>query len=172
MSENNDTADGVPDVQEALKDIMSNFAASVTVVTSRHEGRDHGLTVSAFTSVSLEPPLVLVCIENQSHSLDAMLAAPGFTVNMIREGLGDVAWKFASKEDDKFADVATREPQFEGAGLTLLEHSFAVLECRTQETVQAGDHIVFLGHVEHAQRVDPGAPLMYWRRGFAKISAD
>lgn len=160
------------EIQEALKDIMSNFAASVTVVTSRHDGRDHGLTVSAFTSVSLDPPLVLVCIDNGSHSLDAMKAAPGFTVNMIREGLGDAAMKFASKDDDKFSSFATREPVYEGAGLTLPEQSFAVLECRTTQAVDAGDHIVFIGEVVNASRIDPGAPLMYWRRRFARISAD
>ena len=63
------------------------------------------------------------------------------------------------------------EPTFAGAGLTLPEDSYAILECSTAQTLDAGDHIVFIGHVEHAMRVDPGAPLMYWRRKFAEIVA-
>ena len=161
-----------PDIQTAIKDIMSNFAASVTVVTSRSEGRDHGLTVSAFTSVSLEPPLILVCVEYSSHSLAAMRAASGFTVNMLREGMGDLAMTFASKDEDKFSGISTIEPVFEGAGLALPEASFAILECQTMEVIEAGDHAVFLGQVQHASRVDPGAPLMYWRRRFGRISVD
>ncbi len=158
--------------QDAFLDIMSNFAASVTVVTSRHHGRDHGLTVSAFTSVSLDPPLVLVCIDHRSHSMDAMRGAGGFTVNMLREGTGEVAMRFASKEEDKFGDLAVREPEYGEAGLGLPEHAYAVLECRTVESVDAGDHLIFIGHVETAQRVDPGAPLMYWRRRFAEIRGE
>jgi len=158
--------------QDAFLDIMSNFAASVTVVTSRHDGRHHGLTVSAFTSVSLDPPLVLVCIDHRSHSMDAMRGAGGFTVNMLREGTGDVAMRFASKEDDKFAGLATLEPEYDGAGPGLPEHAYAILECSTVESVDAGDHLIFIGQVETARRVDPGAPLMYWRRRFAELRAE
>ena len=158
--------------EQVFLDIMSNFAASVTVVTSTHDGRDHGLTVSAFTSVSLDPPLILVCIDRRSHSLSAMQAAGGFTVNLLREGTGEVAMKFASKDDDKFSDFAVRRPDYELAGPSLPEHAYAVLECRTTDVADAGDHLVFFGHVEHAARLDPGAPLVYWRRKFAALDGE
>ena len=161
-----------PPFQDVFRDVMSNFAASVTVVTGHTEGWHHGLTVSAFTSVSLDPPLVLICIDHSSQSIKALRAAEGFTVNMLREGTGQVALKFASKDTDKFAGLAVRKPTYEGAGLCLPEHSFACLECRTVESLEAGDHTVFVGHVEHAVRYDPGKPLLYWQRGFRRIQTD
>lgn len=163
------TASERASTEDVFLDIMSNFAASVTVVTSTHDGRDHGLTVSAFTSVSLDPPLVLVCVDYRSHSLEAMRAAGGFTVNLLREGTGDLAMSFASKGDDKFDDIAVIRPRYEEAGPGLPEHSYAVLECRTVDSIDAGDHLIFIGHVEYAARVDPGAPLIYWQRGFSKL---
>lgn len=157
--------------QETFLDIMSNFAAGVTVVTSTHDGVDHGLTVSAFTSVSLDPPLVLVCIDFRSHSMEPIRAAGGFTVNILREGAGEVAMKFASKDEDKFDDVAVIRPTLESAGPGIPEHSYALLECRTVESVAAGDHMIFIGHVEHAVRVGPCSPLVYWQRGFATLES-
>lgn len=150
---------------------MSNSAAGVTVVTSTYDGVDHGLTVSAFTSVSLDPPLVLVCIDYRSQSIEPIRAAGGFTVNMLREGAGEVAMTFASKDEDKFDDVTVIRPTFQSAGPGIPEQSYALLECRTVESVAAGDHMIFIGHVEHAVRVDPGAPLIYWRRGFARLES-
>ncbi len=159
-------------LQETILDIMSNFAASVTVVTSTHQGRDHGLTVSAFTSVSLDPPLVLVCIDRRANSRDAIRAAGGFTVNLLRDGTGDAAMKFAAKDDDKFSGFAVRSPEFELAGPLLPEQSYATLECRTVESVDGGDHLIVIGAVEVARRIDPAAPLVYWRRGFARVVND
>ena len=156
--------------QELFRDIMSNFAASVTVVTSFSGERHHGLTVSAFTSVSLDPPLVLICIDHSSHSIESLRIAGGFTVNMLREGTAEVALKFASKDPDKFKGLAVRTPEYEGAGLQLPEQSYACLECRTVEFVEAGDHTIFIGYVEHAARYDPARPLLYWQRDFRRLS--
>ena len=127
---------------------MSNFAASVTVVTSYSGGRHHGLTVSAFTSVSLDPPLVLICIDHSSYSIAALRVARGFTVNMLREGTGEVALKFASKNPDKFGGLEVVNPEYEEAGLHLPEQSYAVLECRTVKSLEAGDH----NHLHRAYR--------------------
>ena len=156
-------------MQDVFRDIMANFAASVTVVTSYRDDRHHGLTVSAFTSVSLVPPLVLICIDHASHSIEALRVASGFTVNMLREGTADVALRFASKDPDKFRDLPVRAPQYEGAGLCLPSLSYACLECRTVERAEAGDHTIFIGQVEHAARYDPGRPLLYWQRDFRRL---
>ena len=158
--------------QQLFRDIMSNFAASVTVVTSHADGWHHGLTVSAFTSVSIEPPLVLICIDHSTRSIEALRRAEGFTVNMFREGTADVALRFASKDPDKFRDLAVRAPVYEGAGLCLPEQSYASLECRSVDSIEAGDHTIFIGHVEHASRYDPARPLLYWQRDFRRLSSD
>ena len=159
-------------IQDLFRDIMSNFAASVTVVTSCTGERHHGLTVSAFTSVSLDPPLVLICIDHSSHSIEALRIAEGFTVNMLREGTARVALRFASKDPDKFEGLAVTRPDYEGAGLRLPEDSYACLECRTVEFVEAGDHTIFIGHVEQAALYDPARPLLYWQRDFRRIRTD
>ena len=162
----------LPPLQDVIRDVMANFAASVTVVTGHTQGWHHGLTVSAFTSVSLDPPLVLICIDHASQSIKALRSAEGFTVNMLREGTGKVALRFASKDTDKFAGLAVRPPTYEGAGLCLPDHSYASLECRTVESAEAGDHTIFVGQVEHAVRYDPGKPLLYWQRDFRRIQTD
>lgn len=158
--------------QDVFRNIMSNFAASVTVVTSFAADRHHGLTVSAFTSVSLDPPLILICIDHTSHSIDALRVSEGFTVNMLAEGTGAVARKFASKDPDKFAGLAFRKPQYRGAGLVLPAESYASLECRTVKFLEAGDHTVFIGHVEHASLHHPAKPLLYWQRDFRRLRAE
>ena len=148
---------------------MVHFAASVTVVTGHTEGWHHGLTVSAFTSVSLDPPVVLICIDHSSQSIKALRAAEGFTVNMFREGTGQVALRFASKVTDKFAGLVVEQPKHGAAGLCLPEESYASLECRTVESVEAGDHTIFVGHVEHANLYASARPLLYWQRRFRRI---
>lgn len=158
--------------QDTFRDIMANFAASVTVVTSSAEDRHHGLTVSAFTSVSLEPPLVLICVDHASHSIEALRAAEGFTVNMLREGTAEVATTFASKNPDKFEGLEATGPEFEGAGLLLPEQSYACLECRTVKFLKAGDHTVFIGQVKHAVLCNPARPLLYWQRDFRRLRHD
>ena len=158
--------------QDLFRDIMSNFAASVTVVTSFAEDRHHGLTVSAFTSVSLDPPLILICIDHASHSIGALRAAGGFTVNMLREGTAEVATKFASKDPDKFSGLVTRRPGYREAGLVLPAESYAALECRTVDFLEAGDHTVFIGHVERASCYRPAKPLLYWHRDFRRLMPD
>ena len=155
--------------QDLFRDVMSNFAACVTVVTGHTEGWHHGLTVSAFTSVSIDPPLVLICIDHSSQSIKALRAAQGFTVNMFREGTEQVALRFASKATDKFAGLVVEQPEYEGAGLCLPKESFASLECRTVEAIEAGDHTIFVGCVEHANLYASARPLLYWQRGFRRI---
>ena len=106
---------GIP-VAETLREIMSNCAASVTVVTCQAGGRDHGLTVSAFTSVSMQPPLVLVCIGGEAGGGEMLRRAGGFTVNLLRLGTVPVARRFSSPEEDRFAGLALQPPPFPEPG--------------------------------------------------------
>lgn len=149
--------------------VMRNVAASVTVVTATHEGRHHGLTVSAFASVSLDPPLVLVCIDKRSTSLPAIELSGGFTVNFLAGHATDVAMHFASKDEDKFAAIAHRAPTVGVAGPWLPDHVYAYFECETAETIDAGDHDVLIGRVLYGERVNLGQPLVYWDRGFVDL---
>ena len=155
-------------VADAFREIMSNCAASVTVVTCRVDGRNHGLTVSAFTSVSLQPPLALVCIGEEAVSGEVLRRADGFTVNLLRAGSGPVADRFASPEEDRFAGSSIASPVTPGAGPFLPDHACAYLECRTVQSVEAGDHVIFIGQVENAVRLRDDPPLVHWRRAYAR----
>lgn len=157
---------------DVFLDVMGNVAASVTIVTATHEGRHHGLTVSAFSSVSLDPPLVLVCIDKGSHSLPAISGAGGFTVNFLSSNAGQTAMLFASKSEDKFEEISHRPAVHPTAGPWLPEHSYAYFECETTHEVDAGDHIVFIGEVKGGQRVAPDLPLVYCRRQFADLGLE
>lgn len=147
--------------------IMSAFPTGVTIVTTLDQaGQPRGLTCNAIASVSAEPPMLLVCVDKQSTTLQALLARRAFVVNFLREGRGELANRFASKEGDKFAGVLWR-PARNGAPWLHVD-SLAYAECDTEQEVEAGDHVVLIARVEDGQPPAPGTqPLMYFRRTYA-----
>ena len=146
---------------------MSHFASGVTVVTTEHEGRPYGLTVASFASLSLHPPLVLVCIEKSVKSHDALAAAKRFGVSILGSEQGDVSSRFASKVDDKCAGIAVARGE---RGVPLIDGALCTIECRVREQLPGGDHSIFIGEVVTA-RVREGAPLVYFRSSYRQISA-
>lgn len=147
---------------------MSHFASGVTVVTTQHEGTPYGMTVASFASLSLHPPLVLICIEKAVKSHDAIAAAGKFGVSILAHDQGEVSGRFASKKiDDKFAGVAVRT----GAelGMPLLEGAICMLECRVQSQLPGGDHTIFVGEVVGAETSE-AAPLVYFRSGYRALA--
>lgn len=151
---------------------MSNVAATVTVVTTTDGNGVHaGLTVSAFSSVSLDPPLVLVCVGKDSNTLDPLLSNGGFTVNFMSSGADGVAMRLASRSDDKFSGLELYQPEVKGAGPVLVDETFAYFACRTRQEIDAGDHWILLGHVAEAEvQTEPDHPLVYHRRSFVRLS--
>ena len=150
----------------AFKQAMSHFASGVTVVTTEHEGRPYGMTVASFASLSLNPPLVLVCIEKNVKSHDAIAAARAFGVSILEESQADISGRFASKSEDKFNGVAVRRGS---AGVPLIEGALCQIECRVTQQVPGGDHSIFIGEVVDAQTGE-GKPLVYYRSGYRQIS--
>ena len=147
---------------------MGNVAASVTIITTfDQQSRPTGLTVSAFSSVSLDPQLVSVCIGKESSSLGAIRDRGGFTVNFLAAGTGDLAMAMASKSDDKFVNVDYDPPLSEVAGPVLRSAVFSYFECEIESDIEAGDHVIFIGRVVGGEFVEEREPLIYWRRGFA-----
>ncbi len=144
---------------EEFRAALSRFASGVTVVTSVDgEGWPHGITVSAFCSVSLDPPLVLVCIEKLAGSHASLTESGRFSVNLLAGGQQWISERFASLEADKFRDVPTATGL---SGLPLIEGCLASLECELRQVVDAGDHSVFIGEVMFA-RGDGDDPLLYF----------
>ena len=150
---------------------MANMADTVTVVTATGEdGTPGGLTVSAFCSVSREPPLVLVSISKDSRTLDAIESSGMYTVNLLKRGSDDVAMTFAGSSDLKFDGIVARDPGLPGGGPVLAEASFAYLECEVHSAVEAGDHWVFVGRVVYGEPIVEAHPLIYYRRSFRDLA--
>lgn len=147
--------------------IMGAFPSGVTIVTALDvDGSPRGLTSNATCSVSAEPALLLVCVDKRSQTLAALRHSGGFVVNYLSAGRGDLANRFASKEPEKFRDVAYRPSE---SGFPILHNDvIAYAECHTEQEVDAGDHTILIGRVVAGEPPEPGsAPLMYFRRGYA-----
>lgn len=137
---------------------LGRFATGVTVVTTRTpSGKLEGLTVNSFSSVSLDPPMVLWSIQRRAPSLASFIEAGRFAVNVLGTHQKKLCRHFSTPLDDKFADVAH---QIGPHGCPLLDDSLARFECRTESVIEGGDHLIFLGRVERAMHRD-GEPLIF-----------
>ena len=146
--------------------IMGAFPSGITIVTSLDAaGRPCGFTSSAISSVSADPPLLLVCVDKNSRTLPALLHTRKFVVNFIREGRDDLSTRFASKSADKFVGVSWRATN--NGVPCLYADTLAHAECTLVREIEVGDHLILIGHVEAGDVSDPEAqPLMYFRRSY------
>jgi flavin reductase (DIM6/NTAB) family NADH-FMN oxidoreductase RutF len=144
---------------------MSHFASGVTVVSTEHEGRPYGMTVASFASLSLHPPLVLVCIEKSVKTHDAIADAGAFGVSILGLTQQDISGRFASKRDDKFEGVNVRRGEL---GIPLIDGATCALECRVHAQLPGGDHTIFIGEVVDA-RMNDDAPLVYYRSAYREL---
>jgi 3-hydroxy-9,10-secoandrosta-1,3,5(10)-triene-9,17-dione monooxygenase reductase component len=143
---------------------MGSFAAGVTVVTVCHDGRLVGTTVSAFSSVSMDPPLVMVCLKRDSRTLAALNEAKAFCVNILASDQGDLAHRFAkSGADDRFALTAVEAGV---CGAPLLAGATAIVECELHAAHDGGDHEILVGRVLRVVTDETKTPLVYVRGGF------
>lgn len=156
--------------REEFVAIMSAFPTGVAIVTTLDEhGEPKGLTTNAVCSVSADPPMLLICVDKTSRTLAALRHARRFVVNFLSDSGADVSALFASKADDKFARV-TWEPGLGGVPL-LTAHALAIAECRTEEEIEAGDHLILLGVVEAGRAPDPeSAPILYYRQSYGSAA--
>ncbi len=149
----------------SFRDVMGRFPTGVTVVTTRNaEGDPVGLTVNSFTSVSLEPPLVLVCIDRGASVHDALTGAAGFAVSVLAADQAEMARRFAQRPSHRrFDDVELDETP---GGYPVLPGAVAWLECAVHQTVPAGDHTILLGRVEAMAEGAAAGPLLFERGSF------
>jgi flavin reductase (DIM6/NTAB) family NADH-FMN oxidoreductase RutF/DNA-binding GntR family transcriptional regulator len=152
--------------QKEFRDVIGRFASGVTIITTTVDGAPFGTTASAVSSLSLEPPMVLICLNKTSSTQAAILKAGHFCVNLLADGQQDLAYQFAGK-GDKFAGTAFEEGI---EGIPVLGGTLAHLECRVAETVTGGTHTVFLAHVAVAAGHE-GAPLTYFRGRFGRLES-
>jgi len=156
----------MPIDEAAFKSAMSHFASGVTVVTTEHGGRLYGMTVASFASLSLRPPLVLICIEKTVKTHDAIAAAGKFGVSILKADQADVSSRFASRTEDKFSGVEiTRGGTLD---VPLIAGALTTIECEVYDQLPGGDHSIFVGRVIDAQMRE-GIPLLYFRSGYREM---
>jgi flavin reductase (DIM6/NTAB) family NADH-FMN oxidoreductase RutF len=151
---------------DEFRSVLGRFPSGVTIVTTKDPGgSDEGMTVSAFCSVSLDPPLVLICIEKTASAYSALTTAPGFVVNILSASQEQIARRFSIVDIDRFEGVGySRSPN----GLAVLDDVLGIIECATFAMHEAGDHTIIVGEVE-AARAQNGTPLLYYRGGYAQL---
>ena len=151
---------------DEFRSVLGRFPSGVTVVTTKAaDGSDQGMTVSAFCSVSLEPPLVLICIEKTASVYDALTSAPGFVVNILSARQEQIARRFSIVDIDRFEGVGFSRTQ---NGIAVLDDALGIIECNRSAQHDAGDHTIIVAEVE-ATRAENGSPLMYYRGGYAQL---
>lgn len=154
--------DRLPDDSATLREVMSAYPTGVTIVAACDAaGAPYGLTVNSFASVSLDPPLVLVCIGHSSMSHDPLVAAPSFSVNVLSADQGEVAGRFARAPSEGRFDDVTWVPG--DSGSPLLPGAVAWLDCSVHEVLHGGDHSILVGRVERSRVVD--RPALVFHRG-------
>jgi flavin reductase (DIM6/NTAB) family NADH-FMN oxidoreductase RutF len=146
---------------------MGRFATGVTVLTVRDvEGRPAGMTASSLASVSLDPPLVSVCVDHTADLHALIIAAPDFVVNVLESGQEELARRFADPHEDRFAGVGYH---LGPDGQVRLDGALAHIECARFTTYAGGDHTIVIGRVTGGD-VHAGHPLLYYRGGYAALS--
>jgi flavin reductase (DIM6/NTAB) family NADH-FMN oxidoreductase RutF len=145
------------------------FATGVTVITVEHEGEVHGMTANAFTSVSLDPPLVLICVHRQNRTHEYLHAEQHFAVNILTENQRPVSEYYALPAVARSHESCVPGHSFRTKrGIPVLDGSLACLECRLRETYPGGDHTVFVAQVEGIIAGE-GEPLLYFRGDYRAI---
>jgi len=144
----------------------AQFATGITVVTTLDsDGRPHGMTVNSFSSVSLDPPLVLVSIDLKNAILGHFISSSWFAINILAEHQEDLSRRFSSPSENRFLEVNW---QAGGSGTPLLDGVLAQLECSVVRTFEAGDHTVLIGEVERAGHTE-GKPLVFFDSTYHKL---
>jgi flavin reductase (DIM6/NTAB) family NADH-FMN oxidoreductase RutF len=153
-----------------LRDALGCFATGVTVVTCLDEaGRPAGLTVNSFTSVSLEPPLLLVCVKKLAASAPILIAAPYFAINVLQTAQQPASITFSTRVEDRFSSTPWSQGE---AGAPILKDSLCVFECERFAAYEGGDHHILVGQVLKASFDAGRDPLLYFRGRYRRLHFD
>lgn len=159
-----------PDVAEIdpleFRDVLGHFATGVTIVTTRDsDGNPHGLTANAFTSVSLDPPLVLVSVDKKAESHEHLEKSRFFCVNILGEASEDLSNRFAKSGGEKFEGVSHSDRH---TGAPVLDDAIAWIDCHLDQIYEGGDHTLFVGRVTGLHAIG-GRPLLYYAGKYHRL---
>lgn len=146
-----------------FRNTLAQWASGVTVVTTTHSGIRYGMTASSFSSVSLDPPLILICVGKAAFTHKLLLETTTFAVNILSAAQIDLGKRFAEKHIDYVDRFGDLDVLTGSTGSPLLPNALAWLECQTLRAIDAGDHTIFIGEVLNS-KVNDGEPLLYVNR--------
>ncbi len=156
------------ELAEVFRDVMRRYPTGVTVVTSYLEGAPHGLTVNAFTSISIKPPTIGVFITKGSTGYRAIRATRSYAVNILKHDQDWVARRFSIDPPDKrFSDLQWFRSRV--LGLPIISDSLAYIEARVASEIDIADHTLFVGEVVNSEILRDSEPLVYHMRSYKKL---
>lgn len=154
---------------ETFKKVVGSFATGVAVATTMHEDKPVGMTINSFTSVSLDPLLILFCIDHKANCLQLFKKHPNFSINLLTAKQQNISNLFAFKTEDQWSDVSWEATEFNTPFLT---ESLAALHCSVEQIIEAGDHSIFIGRVV-GMDLDASQnnqdPLLYFKGQYASL---
>jgi len=152
---------------QAFLRACAQFSTGVAIATVLDSaGAPHGMTINSFTSVSLEPPLVLICIDHKARILDQLLTSNFFAINILRDTQQDLSERFARPGEDRFGAVQWYPGE---TGMPLIPDALATLECAVFQRIPAGDHTILIGEVVSAVRHE-GSPLLFFSSSYQALA--
>ena len=169
MSESESAETLMPPDEPSYRTVLGHFATGVTIITAMDGNEPIGVSANSFSSVSLDPPLVLFCASKDSSTWPRIEAAGKFTVNILNEHQEDVCRVFATKGADRFTTVGWRQATHSGA--PILDRVLAWIDCEIDAEHAAGDHIIVVGRVQEVGVERDGKPLVFFRGGYGRYHA-
>jgi len=154
---------------DLFRKVLSRFATGVSIVTARHGDEIHGLTANSFCSVSLEPPLVLVCVDQNAHSHDLIQQGGNFAVNILAAAQEELSQRFATDHLSAAERFAGINFHTEITGAPILEESLGWLDCKLFAAYAGGDHTIFVGEVVAMGQPQVDRPLLYYQSRYQKL---
>jgi flavin reductase (DIM6/NTAB) family NADH-FMN oxidoreductase RutF len=157
--------------REDFRRAMGRFATGVTIITTRLGEDLHGMTANAVTSLSLDPLLVLVCVDKTADTHDILSKAGVFAVNILNKDQSEISDRFAKKEFDGAHGLEDLPHTFAVTGAPIIDGSLAYLDCRTVTEHHGGDHTIFIGEVLEAKELSEAEPLVFYRGNYGRFNS-
>ncbi len=149
--------------------IIGGFATGVTVLTTANDGLLHGMTANAVTSVSLDPLLLLVCISKSANAHEQVEATRRFTINILAADQEDISVTFAAKNEAERDRLQGVKYRMGTTGVPIIEGCLAFIECSVSDSIDGGDHTVYLGSVENAEVLRDASPLIFYQGEYREL---
>jgi flavin reductase (DIM6/NTAB) family NADH-FMN oxidoreductase RutF len=151
---------------------MGRFATGVTIITTRHGDHLHGMTANAVSSLSLDPMLVLVCVDKSADTHDILLKTGFFAVNILGKDQEELAMKLATKKDSWSHGLEDVGYEVAQTGAPIIDGSIAYLDCKTLTEHHGGDHTIFIGEVLEAKELSEAPPLLFYTGKFGDFTPE